>query len=305
MIQPSVKNETSTLRTLVLGIANEFGGTPGLDEVFDPKSREHVLAGSFPTQTNVLREMTELEQVFLKYDVKLLRPKNITGVNQIFARDIGFVIDETFVVPNIIENRQKEATGIDEILKLFPERSVVKVDGDVRIEGGDVMPWNEAIFIGYSEDEDFKRYKSSRTNKEGVKFLAKQFPEKKVHSFELNKSDDDAKKNALHLDCCFQPIGHNQAIIYKGGFKNQDDVEFLFSYFGAENIIEIDLLEMYNMYSNIFSISPTVIVSCHSFSRLNTELGNRGFTVEKIDYEEIAKMEGLLRCSTMPIIRAQ
>jgi N-dimethylarginine dimethylaminohydrolase len=36
---------------------------------------------------------------------------------------------------------------------------------------------------------------------------------------------------------------------------------------------------------------------------LNTELKKRGFAVEEIPYAETAKMEGLLRCSTMPLIR--
>ncbi len=303
MIQPSVKNETAQLNTLVLGIAADFGGTPVLEEIYDPKSKEHLLAGTFPLQEAVSSEMKELEKVFLKYGVKLLRPRNITGVNQIYARDIGFVIDETFVIPNIIENRLEEAAGIDDILKLFPVEHQVKVEPGARIEGGDVMPWNEVIFVGYSEDDDFNKYKSSRTNRAGVAFLSKQFPNREVIAFELNKSDDDPKINALHLDCCFQPIGYNQAILYRGGFKKKEDAEFLINYFGEDKIIEIDQLEMYNMYSNIFSISPTVIVSCNSFTRLNSELENRGFIVEKINYEEIAKMEGLLRCSTMPIIR--
>ena len=29
----------------------------------------------------------------------------------------------------------------------------------------------------------------------------------------------------------------------------------------------------------------------------------KGFTVEKVPYSEIAKQEGLLRCSTLPLIR--
>ena len=44
-------------------------------------------------------------------------------------------------------------------------------------------------------------------------------------------------------------------------------------------------------------------VSEKSFSRINAELNNRGFIVEEIDYSEISKMEGLFRCSTIPIIR--
>ncbi len=60
---------------------------------------------------------------------------------------------------------------------------------------------------------------------------------------------------------------------------------------------------MYNMNSNIFSISEDVIVSEQNFSRLNTWLRANGFTVEEVPYAEIAKQEGLLRCSTMPLIR--
>jgi N-dimethylarginine dimethylaminohydrolase len=32
-------------------------------------------------------------------------------------------------------------------------------------------------------------------------------------------------------------------------------------------------------------------------------LEEKGFTVEKVSYSEIAKQEGLLRCSTLPLIR--
>jgi N-dimethylarginine dimethylaminohydrolase len=75
------------------------------------------------------------------------------------------------------------------------------------------------------------------------------------------------------------------------------------NYFGAENIIEVNKEEMYDMNANIFSISEKVIVSEKGFTRLNTELRRRGFTVEEVPYAEIAKMEGLLRCSTIPLIR--
>ena len=303
MLIPHVKNETGRLRALFLGIADDFGGTPDPEEVYDPKSLQHVLAGTFPTQEAVSHEMAQLEEVLGKYDITLLRPPNIPGVNQIFARDIGFVIDDKFVVPNIIANRHAEATGIQPLLERIPPEHILRVGNEVRIEGGDVMPWNEVIFVGYSEDEDFKKYKVSRTNKEGVAFLRDHFSHRTVHAFELVKSDTDPKNNALHLDCCFQPIGTGQAIIYRGGFKNSADVDFLVNYFGEENIIDIDQEEMYNMYANVFSISPEVIVSCRSFTRLNRELARRGFTVETVEYDEIAKMEGLLRCSTMPIIR--
>jgi N-dimethylarginine dimethylaminohydrolase len=75
------------------------------------------------------------------------------------------------------------------------------------------------------------------------------------------------------------------------------------NYFGKDNIIEISKDEMYEMNSNIFSISEDVIISERSFTRLNDRLRSEGFTVEEVPYAEIGKMEGLLRCTTMPLIR--
>lgn len=121
--------------------------------------------------------------------------------------------------------------------------------------------------------------------------------------FDLIKSMTDPRSNALHLDCCFQPIGENKAIIYPGGFKNQEDFDFLLELFSEENVFQITADEMYQMFSNVFSISPTVIVSEQRFTRLNTWLREQNFIVEEIPYHEIGKQEGLLRCSTLPLIR--
>ena len=107
------------------------------------------------------------------------------------------------------------------------------------------------------------------------------FPHKKVKGFELKKSDDNPKYNALHLDCCFQPVGQHYAIMYKAGFKNQSDVDFLINFWRRQrHIYSRD--EMYQMNSNIFSISPQVVISEKGFERLNKELKNKGITVEEV-----------------------
>ena len=303
MMKIKVRNETAHLKAVVVGIADDFGGIPKVEECYDPKSISHVVAGTFPTNDACVKEMNALVAVFDKYNVKVFRPQNIKGLNQIFSRDIAFAIEDKLIIPNIIEDRKEEADAIDEVLSNIAEEDKVKMPASARAEGGDVMLWNEYIFVGYSKKEDFEHYTVARTNKAGVEFLATTFPSKTVKGFELNKSDDDPKENALHLDCCFQPIGKNMAIMYKGGFKYADDVEFLVNYFGEQNIIEVSQEEMYNMNSNVFSISEEVIISEKGFTRLNAELRKRGFTVEEVPYAEIAKMEGLLRCSTMPLIR--
>ena len=57
------------------------------------------------------------------------------------------------------------------------------------------------------------------------------------------------------------------------------------------------------MNSNIFSINTNVVVSERNFTRLNNWLRANDFVVEEVSYTEIAKQEGLLRCSTLPLIR--
>lgn len=303
MIDLKIKDETSPLKKVIVGTAEDFGGTPLLKEAYDPKSKEHIKKGTFPAEKDLKIEIEALVNVLEKYEVEVYQPEVIENCNQIFSRDIGFVIDDKFIISNILSNRNKEILGIHHLIKDFDPDKVIKPPKEVRIEGGDVMPWNDHIFVGYSKRKDFEKYIVSRTNEKGVEFLRKTFPEKKIKALELKKSDKNPRKNALHLDCCFQPIGKNMAIMFKGGFKNKEDVKFLKRFFGDKNIISIDREEMYYMYSNIFSITPEIIISEQNFQRLNTILREKGFTVEEIPFAETAKMEGLLRCSTLPLYR--
>ena len=95
----------------------------------------------------------------------------------------------------------------------------------------------------------------------------------------------------------------NKAILHKNGFLVESEYEWLVNFFGKDNIFEITKEEMYNMNSNIFSISEEVVISEKNFTRLNNWLRNKGFIVEEVPYAEIAKQEGLLRCSTLPLLR--
>ena len=303
MLQLNVKNETSQLRAVVLGSAINNGPTPTVDEAYDPKSLEHILAGTYPLEKDMIAEMEAFNQVFQKYDVKVFRPEMIENYNQIFTRDIGFVIDDIFVKANILPDRERELDAIQYVIDKINPAKVVRPPEEVHIEGGDVMVWNDYIFIGTYKGSDYKEYITARTNMQGVEYIKNLFPNKIVKEFDLVKSKIEARDNALHLDCCFQPVGINKGIIYKSGFREEADYMYLVNLFGKENLFHITRDEMYNMNSNVFSIAPDVVVSEKNFTRLNTWLRENGFKVEEIPYAEIAKQEGLLRCSTLPLIR--
>jgi N-dimethylarginine dimethylaminohydrolase len=303
MMQLQVQDETSRLRAVVLGTAVSNGPTPQPEEAYDPKSLEHIKAGTYPLEQDMVPEMDAFESVLKKYDVTVFRPQLIPNYNQIFTRDIGFVIDDVFVKSNILPDRERELDAIQYVIDQINPIKVVRPPVEVHIEGGDVMLWKNYIFVGTYKGSDYKDYITARTNIQGVEYLRKLFPNKIVKEFDLVKSKIEARDNALHLDCCFQPVGIDKAIIYKRGFREEADYLFLLDLFGKDNLFHIKRKEMYHMNSNVFSIAPDVVVSERKFHRLNKWLRNNGFTVEEIPYAEIAKQEGLLRCSTLPLIR--
>jgi N-dimethylarginine dimethylaminohydrolase len=303
MISLHIQNETAPLKAVVLGVAQENGPTPKLEDAYDPKSREHIKAGTYPLESDMIREMEDFATVLKKYGVKVYRPEIIRDCNQIFSRDIAFVIENTLIKANILPDREEEYQAIKYIVDQIDPVKIVHPPKEVHVEGGDVMPWNEYIFVGTYTGSDYSDYITARTNQAAIDFLTTLFPNKTVKAFELKKSNTDPKENALHLDCCFQPVGKDKAILHKEGFLIASEYQWLKDYFGPENIFEITQEEMYEMNSNIFSISPTVVVSDERFTRLNEWLSDKGITVETIEYKEIAKQEGLLRCSTLPLIR--
>ncbi|MDT0684818.1 dimethylarginine dimethylaminohydrolase family protein [Autumnicola psychrophila] len=299
----NINNETGRLRAVILGTAESTGGIPEVSKAYDPKSIEHIKAGTYPKEEDMINEIESVAAVLKKYDVNVYRPKVIENYNQIFARDIAFVIEDKFVTANILPDREQEIEAISHIMNQIPSEKIIELPENAHIEGGDVMPFGDYILVGTYTGEDYKNYITARTNKHAVDALREIFPKKKVVPFNLKKSNTEARENALHLDCCFQQVGKDKAIIYKGGFLDEREYKWLINLFGSKNIFEITRDEMYHMYSNVFSISEDVVISERNFSRLNNWLRENDITVEEVPYAEISKQEGLLRCSTLPLIR--
>ena len=303
MLKLNVNNETSKLLAVVLGTAKSNGNAPSLEDCYDPKSRENILANTYPIEIDMVRELSELEDILVKHNVKVYRPEVINDYNQIFSRDIGFVIDDFFIVANILPERSKEISAIDNVINLISEKRIINLPQECHVEGGDVILHNDYVFIGTYNGDDYTSFKTARTNYEAINFLKERFPEKKIISFDLIKSDIDPTKNALHLDCCLQPVGNNKLVACPEAFFKRDQYEWLINYFGKENILEISLNEMSEMHCNFFSIDTNIVVSEKSFIKLNNWLRSFDIIVEEINYKEISKQGGLLRCSTLPLIR--
>jgi len=303
MLKLNVNNETSKLLAVVLGTAKSNGNAPSLEECYDPKSRENILANTYPLEEDMIIELNQFEEVLVKHNVKVYSPEVINDYNQIFSRDIGFVIDDFFIISNILPERSREISAIDNVINLISEKRIINLPQECHVEGGDVILHNDYVFIGTYNGNDYTSFKTARTNYEAINFLKERFPEKKIISFDLIKSDIDPTKNALHLDCCLQPVGNDKLVACPEAFIKRDQYQWLINYFGKENILEISLNEMSEMHCNFFSINHNVVVSEKSFTKLNNWLRGFDIIVEEINYKEISKQGGLLRCSTLPLIR--
>ena len=203
----------------------------------------------------------------------------------------------------MINKRSLEIQGLELVLKQINSNSIYDLPSDICVEGGDVIVAENYLFIGFSNSEDFSRYEVARTNTNAINYFQTLFPDKKVVGFELNKSDTNPYVNCLHLDCCFQPLGLGHVLVCPAGFKNPHDLNVISSIYGEKNMIIISDNEMYNMFSNIFSISNSDIISDVKFSRLNNLLKLKGYNIECISFVETSKMGGLFRCTTLPLER--
>ena len=302
MININIENEYSKLKTVILGIADDLGVPPKESDAYDPRSLYHIKNNSYPIEDDLLRELDNFYNKLLKHNVDVIRPSNINNCNQIFARDLGFVISNLFCLSNIVPNRYNELKGIDDTLNNL-DVGVIKLPEFMHIEGGDVIVHNDKVFIGTYIEDDYSSLITARTNYSSIDYLKSMITSKEIIPLELNKSNTDIYKNTLHLDCCFQTISNDKAIICPDGFKNKKDVEYLINYFGQKNTFIATSEETFELTSNVLVISPDVIVTRLKSDRLNSWLENIGVLVEKVNYSNVSKMSGLFRCSTLPLNR--
>ena len=302
MIEVKVDNEYSRLKSVVLGNALDMGDPPEFFDAFDPRSLYHIKNNSFPNEKAIVAEVNSFYSVLKKHNIEVYRPTNIHECNQVFARDLGFVISNIFFQSNIVENRKIELNGLNHILKNI-NVGVVKLPEFMHIEGGDVILHDDKVFIGTYSGKDYSDLITARTNKESINYLSKMLPNKEIIPIEINKSNSNIFDNILHLDCCFQPIGEKNAIICPDGFSSKDQLDLVLNIFGENNVYLAYGEEAFNLISNLLVLSHKVIVSDKRFSKINTWLERNDFFVEKISYKNVSKMSGLFRCSTLPLLR--
>ncbi|MCM3584320.1 dimethylarginine dimethylaminohydrolase family protein [Mesobacillus maritimus] len=211
----------------------------------------------------------------------ILLPYHKKYPEQVFTRDIGFTLGKTvFVADMASEVRQ----GEENVLRQWLEDegfSYYNIVGD-HIEGGDVIIDRETIYIGLS----------ARTNQQAVEHLSQLLTSFDVKGIKF-------KETYLHLDCVFNVISPELAIIYPEALT-KEDIEL----FGSRyELIEVSKEEQFTLGTNVLSIGNKKVISLPVNKEVNKQLRDRGFEVIEVDITEIIKSGGSFRCCTMPILR--
>ena len=295
-----INSETSSLKEVLIGNSYNFKSPLNFRDLYDPTSLINYLKGRYPIKFRLQNQLSKLKKTLIKNGV-IVHELDIVNTNQIFSRDLGFVIDDKFFLSSIIPDREHELKGLKSILKNI--NNIVRLPKSAHIEGGDVVVDKNHVFIGYYGKNDYKNQITARTNKKAIRIIRDKLKNKEIFPIELIKSSTKPTINALHLDCCFQPVSKNKAVICKEAFANKIELNFLISYFGEQNIFEVTLKEMSRLYCNFFSINENTVITDKRFTRLIRWFDEIGMKVEKIDFSEISKLGGLFRCCTLPLIR--
>jgi len=295
-----INSETSSLNEVLIGNSYNFKSPLNFRDLYDPTSLINYLKGRYPIKFRLQNQLSKLKKTLIKNGV-IVHELDIVNTNQIFCRDLGFVIDDKFFLSSIIPDRELELKGLKPILKNI--NNIVRLPKSAHIEGGDVVVDRDHVFIGYYGQNDYKNQITARTNKKAIRIIRDKLTNKEIFPVELIKSSTKPSINALHLDCCFQPVSKNKAVICKEAFANKIELNFLISYFGEKNIFEVTLKEMSRLYCNFFSINENTVITDIRFTRLINWFNKIGMKVEKIDFSEISKLGGLFRCCTLPLRR--
>ena len=241
-----VHTEWGRLNRVIVGHGRDMGIRPTVATAYDPTSRRHLEAGTYPSEALVAAELEGLSRTLESHGVEVMRPSEVTSLEQVFARDVGLVIEDTFFRSRMIEDRQSEWLGIapllgDIALEEFPE--------EVRVEGGDVLLLEDAIAIGVTRDPRLVGKQTARTNAEAAEFLRGRFPHREVIEVELHKDDRNPLESALHLDCAYMPLGKGDAIIAPESFLEQGQLDHLKN--RHSSVIEISAKEAALLQSNL------------------------------------------------------
>ncbi len=290
-VVPNVEcfSETGKLESVVIGFPDNMM-LGGHREIINFTQERNLRNGLMPTPDETVAEFVEFKRVLEEHGVNVLMPHYVDVQEQIYTRDIGFVIGRTFFVSGMAKAaRKSEINGIGHIVAGFSSENVVHIPEGIIIEGGDVIVDKGVVYIGVGQ----------RTEGRAVDFIREKLRDSGLRVEPIYIKQFDEGEDSLHLDCTFMPVGDGYALIYSDAMKNIPE-----SMRDNYRWIVVTREEQGDLGTNVLSLSPTKVLSRSNSVRLNAEMRKVGIEVIELQFDQAPINGGSFRCCSLPLKRS-
>jgi len=191
-----------------------------------------------------------------------------------FIEDNAIVVNEVAILTTMgAEHRRQEPEAIAPVLEEY--RRVERVAGDARIEGGDVLQIDRAIFVG----------RSSRTNQRGIDELTRILEPLHYRVTAVDIAD------GLHLKTACTALDESTVL------ANREWIDM--AAFDDFDVIDVDPDEP--TAANVLRIGDAIVMHEGS-TRTVARVRARFPKVQTIDISEFAKADGGLTCLSLILV---
>lgn len=231
-------------------------------------------------KTIAINQYNNLVNLLLEHKVQIFFLDLNHSAEQVFARDIGFVIEDILFISNMAApERQSETQGLIALAQKHKIKYHVMAN---QAEGGDIMVHDDKVIMGQGE----------RTKKEAVEEIECILTLYNKH-YEMITVNFDISK--IHLDCVFNIVDNDTCFLSSGVYGPQS----LTKHFAK--VIEIPDEDLPSLAPNVVTLgNHTVLCSSKNFSDI---VQKNGYNSIFIDFSEIIKANGSLGCCILPILR--
>ncbi|MBI5352409.1 MAG: dimethylargininase [Chloroflexi bacterium] len=193
--------------------------------------------------------------------------------DSVFVEDIAFILDEVAVITRPGADSRKPET--DSIIRaLTPHRTLIHVTAPATVDGGDVLVLGKNIYVGLS----------TRSNSAAIEQMQNLLSKYGYNVIGAEMTD------CLHLKTAVTHVDDKTLLINKNWVSP--------SYFAEYDLIEVDPSEPFA--ANCLPVNGQIIYPT-SFPKTRTKLEARGYKIQAVTVDELAKAEGAVTCCSLII----